>query len=166
MEQDLRRICMEYRQKYEGLLQTLCNAYNKMFKLLEGVEHCDKELERLSLINRPSVEEVCRVTEYKERLIVTLDQISLAIEPVHSQLDGLWTLCQEINYHPMYLHLNDLQLLVYYYIRQVINKEDINNPDIINRLNAYKESLELDKAISEVPDTQKQFFLLVPDKKI
>lgn len=37
---------MEYRQKYENLLQTLCNAYNKMFKLLEGVEHCDKELAR------------------------------------------------------------------------------------------------------------------------
>lgn len=166
MEQDSRRICMEYRQKYEGLLQALCNAYNKMFKLLEGVEHCDKELGRLSLVNRPSVEEVCRITEYKERLIVTLDQISIAIDPVHNQLDGLRALCQEINSHPMYLHLNDLQLLVYYYIRQVINKEDINNPDIINRLNQYKESLELDKAISEVPDSQKQFFMLMPDKKI
>lgn len=65
---------MEYRQKYENLLQTLCNAYNKMFKLLEGVEHCDKELARLSRINRPSVEEVCRITEYKERLIVTTDR--------------------------------------------------------------------------------------------
>lgn len=151
---------MEYRQKYEGLLQTLCNAYNKIFKLLEGVEHCDKELERLSRINRPSVEEVCRVTEYKERLIVTMDEISIAIEPLHDQLDGLRALCQEIDSHPMYLHLNDLQLLVYYDIRQVINKEDINNPDIINRLSNYKESLELDKAISEVPASQKQVFML------
>ena len=65
----------------------------------------------------------------------------------------------------MYLHLNDLQLLVYYYIRQVINKEDINNPDIINRLNDYKESLELDKALSEVPESQKQVFMLVPEKR-
>jgi len=60
----------------------------------------------------------------------------------------------------MYLHLTDLQLLVYYYIRQVINKEDINNPEIISRLNEYKESLELDKAISEVPESQKQVFML------
>lgn len=156
---------MEYRQKYESLLQTLCNAYNKMFQLLEGVEQCDKELARLSLINRPSVEEVCRVTEYKERLIVTLDQISLAIDPLHDQLDGLRALCQEIDSHSMYLRLTNLQLLVYYYIRQVINKEDINNPDIIKRLNDYKESLALDKALSEVPESHKQFFMLVPEKK-
>ena len=157
---------MEYRQKYESLLQTLCNAYNKMFKLLECVEHCDQELTRLSRINRPSVEEVCRITEYKERLIVTLDQISSAIDPVHDQLDGIRALCQEIDSHPMYLHLNDLQLLVYYYIRQVINKEDINNPEIIDRLNYYKESLTLDKALSEVPESQKQIFMLMPDKKL
>lgn len=156
---------MEYRQKYENLLQTLCNAYNKIFKLLEGVEQCDRELLRLSRINRPGVGDVCRVTECKQRLIVTMDQISLAAEPVHGQLDGLRALCQEIDSHPMYLHLNDLQLLVYYYIRQVINKEDINNPDIINRLNDYKESLELDKALSEIPDAQKQIFMLVPEKK-
>lgn len=156
---------MEYRQNYERLLQTLCNAYNKIFKLLEGVEQCDRELARLSRINRPSVEEVCRVTEYKEHLIVTMDQISIAIEPIHDQLGGIRALCQEIDSHPVYLHLNDLQLLVYYYIRQVINKEDINNPDIINRLNNYKESLELDKALSEIPDSQKQIFMLVPEKK-
>lgn len=156
---------MEYRQKYESLLQTLCNAYNKMFQLLEGVEQCDKELARLSLINRPSVEEVCRVTQYKERLIITLDQISIAIDPLHDQLDGLRTLCQEIDNHSMYLHLTDLQLLVYFYIRQVINKEDINNPDIVSRLNDYKESLELDRALSEVPASQKQVFMLVPEKK-
>ena len=156
---------MEYRQKYESLIQTLCKAYNKIFRLLEGVEQCDKELARLSRINRPGVEEVCRVTQYKERLIVTLDQISIAIDPIHDQLDGIRALCQEIDSHPMYLHLNDLQLLVYYYIRQVINKEDINNPDIINRLNDYKESLELDKALSEVPKSQKQVFMKKKKKR-
>lgn len=156
---------MEYRQKYESLLQTLCNAYNKMFQLLECVEQCDKELVRLSQLNRPSVEEVCRVTEYKDRLIITLDQISIAVDPIHDQLDGIRALCQEIDQHSMYLHLTDLQLLVYYYIRQVINKEDIRNPDIISRLNDYKESLELDKALSEVPESERQIFMLVPEKK-
>lgn len=156
---------MEYRQKYESLLQTLCNAYNKMFQLLECVEQCDKDLVRLSQLNRPSVEEVCRITEYKDRLIITLDQISIAVDPIHDQLDGIRALCQEIDQHSMYLHLTDLQLLVYYYIRQVINKEDIRNPDIISRLNDYKESLELDKALSEVPESERQIFMLVPEKK-
>ena len=55
------------------------------------------------IIWAPSVEEVCRITEYKERLIVTLDQISIAIDPVHDQLDGIRALCQEIDSHPMFL---------------------------------------------------------------
>lgn len=157
---------MEYRQKYETLLKTLCNAYNKIFRLLEGVEHCDQELARLSAINRPSVDEVCNITTYKGRLIITMDQISAAIDPIHAQLDGLRALCQEIDQHPLYLHLNDLQLLVYYYIRQVINKEDINNPEIINRLNDYKESLELDKAVSEVPESEKFVYMFIPEPKV
>lgn len=156
---------MEYRQKYETLLQTLCNAYNKIFRLLEGVEHCDKELARLSQINRPNVDEVCGVTACKGRLIATMDQISAAIDPIHAQLDGIRTLCQEIDQHPLYLHLNDLQLFVYYYIRQVINKEDINNPEIVSRLNDYKESLELDKAVDEVPESERFVYMFVPEQK-
>ncbi len=156
---------MEYRQIYENLLKTLCNAYRKMFRLLEGIEQCDDELTRLSLENRPDVDEVNDVTAYKERLICTLDQISLAIDPLHKQLDGIMELCQEVSVHPMYRHMEDLQILTYYYIRKVINKEDINNPDIISRLNSYKESLELDKAISEVPQSQRQVYMFVPDKK-
>ena len=136
-----------------------------MFRLLEGIEQCDDELARLSLQNRPDVDEVNDVTAYKERLICTLDQISLAIDPLHKQLDGIMELCQEVSVHPMYRHMEDLQILTYYYIRKVINKEDINNPDIISRLNSYKESLELDKAISEVPQSQRQVYMFVPDKK-
>lgn len=154
---------MEYRQIYENLLKTLCNAYRKMFRLLEGIEQCDADLSRLSLQNRPDVGEVSDVTSYKERLICTLDQISLAIEPLHKQLDNIMELCQEVDAHPMYHHMEDLQILTYYYIRKVINKEDINNPNIINRLNSYKESLELDKAISEVPQSQRQIYMFVPE---
>lgn len=99
---------MEYRQIYENLLKTLCNAYRKMFRLLEGIEQCDDELTRLSLQNRPDVDEVNDVTAYKERLICTLDQISLAIDPLHKQLDGIMELCQEVSVHPMYRHMEDL----------------------------------------------------------
>ena len=79
---------MDFRQRYENLLQILCDAYTKMYQLLDGVEQCDRELNRLSLINRPSVEEVCGVTDCKDRLIVTIDKISIAIEPIHQQLSG------------------------------------------------------------------------------
>ena len=65
----------------------------------------------------------------------------------------------------MYQHMEDLQLLSYYRIRTVINKEDINNPDIIARLSNYRESLELDAQIEEVPMSERQVFMFVPDRK-
>ena len=74
-------------------------------------------------------------------------------------------LCHEVFVHPMYQHMEDLQLLSYYRIRTVINKEDINNPDIIARLSNYRESLELDAQIEEVPMSERQVFMFVPDRK-
>ncbi len=156
---------MDFRQRYENLLQILCDAYTKMYQLLDGVEKCDRELTRLSLINRPSVEEVCGVTDCKDRLVVMIDKISIAIEPIHQQLDAIMAICQEVSIHPMYLRMQDLEYVIYYAIHKIVNKEDINNPDIIDRLNAYKASLELDKAISEVPDSEKQIFMLIPERK-
>lgn len=150
---------------YENLLQTLCKAYNRMFQILKQIEKCDEALSLLSTLNRPDVDEVLAVTSQTEHLIQTLDKISLAIEPIHAQLDGIMALCQEIKIHPLYYHMEDLQLLTYYYIRKVINKEDINNPEIIRRLNDYKESLELDAKISEVPESQRQVFMFVPDRR-
>lgn len=156
---------MDYRQTYEALLQTLCEAYNRMFKTLERIEECDETLAQLSSLNRPDVREVCAVTSQKERLIQYLDDVSVSTEPLQTQLDGIRALCHEVCVHPMYHHLTDLQLLTYYYIRQVINKEDIHNPEIISRLKEYKESLALDVRISEVPQSRRQVFVFVPEKK-
>lgn len=156
---------MDYRETYENLLRALCKAYDKMFLILEQIEQCDEMLAALSQENRPDVDHVLAIATQTERLIESLDHISLAIQPVHIQLDGIKALCQEVTSNPLYGHMEDLQLLVYYYIRKVINKEDINNPDILARLNDYKESLELDLILEQVPESQKQVFLFVPNKK-
>ena len=156
---------MDYRETYENLLRALCKAYDKMFLILEQIEQCDEMLAALSQENRPDVDHVLAIATQTERLIESLDHISLAIQPVHIQLDGIKALCQEVTSNPLYGHMGDLQLLVYYYIRKVINKEDINNPDILARLNDYKESLELDLILEQVPESQKQVFLFVPNKK-
>ena len=156
---------MDYRETYENLLRALCKAYDKMFLILEQIEQCDEMLAALSQENRPDVDHVLAIATQTERLIESLDHISLAIQPVHIQLDGIKALSQEVTSNPLYGHMEDLQLLVYYYIRKVINKEDINNPDILARLNDYKESLELDLILEQVPESQKQVFLFVPNKK-
>lgn len=156
---------MDYRETYENLLRALCKAYDKMFLILEQIEQCDEALAALTLENRPDVDHVLAIATQTERLIESLDHISLAIQPVHTQLDGIKSLCLEVTSNPLYGHMEDLQLLVYYYIRKVINKEDINNPEVLDRLNAYKESLELDLILDQVPESQKQVFLFVPSKK-
>ena len=158
-------VFMDYRQMYENLLQTLCKAYNKMFRILEQIEKCDEALSLLTASNRPDADDVLAIASQTERLIQSLDRISLAIEPVHARLDGLKALCPEVSSHPLYGYMEDLQLLTYYDIRRVINKEDICNPEIVKRLNDYKESLELDVQISRVPQSQREVFLFVPDKK-
>lgn len=156
---------MDYRQIYDDLLRSLCKAYDKMFRILEQIEQCDEALEQLTQENRPDVDQVLAIATQTERLIESLDHLSLEIQPVHERLEGIKSLCQEVSANPLYGHMEDLQLLVYYYIRKVINKEDINNPEILDRLNAYKESLELDLILDNVPQSQKQVFLFVPDKK-
>lgn len=156
---------MDYRQTYENLLRTLCKAYDRMFLILEQIEQCDEMLASLSLENRPDVDHVLAIATQTERLIESLDHISLEILPVHTQLDGIKSLCQEVYTDPLYGHMEDLQLLVYYYIQKVINKEEINNPEILDRLNDYKESLELDLILEQVPESQKQVFLFVPNPK-
>ena len=78
---------MDYKQIYETLLQTLCEAYNKMFKLLEQIETSDEALSLLTAQNRPEVQEICAITSQKDQLIQTLDHLSISIEPIHMQLD-------------------------------------------------------------------------------
>ena len=54
---------MDFRQRYENLLQILCDAYTKMYQLLEGVEQCDHELNRSKNIHfhKETVEILCKV---------------------------------------------------------------------------------------------------------
>ena len=160
-----RRVEMNYKETYELLLQTLCESYRKMLKLLDQLECFDELLAEISSKHRPDTRKLCAITTQQERLIQNLDQLSILIEQLHERLDPMSELCHEVFVHPMYQHMEDLQLLSYYRIRTVINKEDINNPDIIVRLSNYRESLELDAQIEEVPMSERQVFMFVPDRK-
>lgn len=156
---------MNFRETYETLLEALCESYRKMLKILDQIEGFDDILAKLSCQHRPDVSKICAITTQKERLIQRLDGFSILVEQLHGQLDPICELCQEVRIHPLYKHMEDLQILNYYRIRTVINKEDINNPDVMRRLADYKESLELDVKIDEVPMSERQIFMFVPDKK-
>ena len=48
-------------------------------------------------------------------------------------------------------------------MEQVIQKEDSNNPTIVNKLTQYKEKLEIDIKIREIPMAKRKIFFIRPD---
>lgn len=156
---------MDYRKTYELLLNDLCSAYRNMLEILEKIEEFDKLLDDVSDERRPDADFVYAIATQKERSIARLDGISVEIESNHVKLENLMSLCQEIATLPMYKYMENLQLLTYYRINAIMNDEAVVTPQVIDKLTACKESMELDLQISKVPEEQRQVFMFVPDKK-
>lgn len=153
------------RQTYETLLKTLCEAYRVILKLFERVNEYDSIIIELAKECKTNSGYVCTVISQKEQLIAQIEKVSVCIEQMHAELDGIIALHNEVCCHPMYQHMEDLQKLTFYRMDTLLNKEDVNNPQVINNLTECKESFELDKKISEVPAEKRQIFMLVPEKE-
>ena len=156
---------MDYRKTYELLLNNLCSAYRKMLKILDKIDGFDRLLNDVSDERRPDADFVYAVATQKERMIARLDGISIEVEELHVKLENMMSLCQQIAELPMYKYLENLQLLTYYRINAIMNEEAVTTPQVIDKLTACKESMELDLMIREVPEEQRQVFMFVPDKK-
>ncbi len=134
---------MNYRKTYEQFLNHLCSTYRKMLEILDKIEGFDKLLSDVSNKRRPDADFVYAIATQKERLLAQLDSLSIEIEEFHV----------------------NLQLLTYYRINAIMDEEAVETPQVIDKLTACKESMELDLMISEVPKEQKQVFMFIPDKK-
>lgn len=156
---------MDYRKTYGLLLNNLCSAYRKMLKILDKIDGFDRLLNDVSDERRPDADFVYAVATQKERMIARLDGISIEVEELHVKLENMMSLCQQIAELPMYKYLENLQLLTYYRINAIMNEEAVTTPQVIDKLTACKESMELDLMIREVPEEQRQVFMFVPDKK-
>lgn len=156
---------MDYRKTYEFLLNDLCSAYRNMLNILDKIDGFDSLLNDVSDERRPDADFVYAIATQKERMIARLDRISVEVETNHVKLENLMSLCQEIATLPMYKYMENLQLLTYYRINAIMNEEAAATPQVIDKLTACKESMELDLKISEVPKEQRQVFMFVPDKK-
>ncbi len=156
---------MDYRTTYEQILNELCGAYRSMLNLLDKIDGFDRLLNDVSDERRPDADFVYAIATQKERMIAQLDGISIKVEELHVKLENLMSLCQEITALPMYKYMENLQLLTYYRINAIMNEEAATTPQVIDKLTACKESMELDLKISEVPKEQRQVFMFVPDKK-
>lgn len=156
---------MNYRKSYELLLNDLCGSYQKMLKILDRLDGFDRLLSEVSEERRPDADFVYAIATQKERLLAQLDGISINVEQLHVRLENIMALCQEIAELPMYQYMENLQLLTYYRINAIMNEEAAETPQVIEKLTACKESMELDLMISKVPEEEKQMFWVVPDKK-
>ena len=60
--------------------------------------------------------------------------------------------------------MEQLQTMAREELEQVIQKEDSNNPSIVSKLTQYKEKLEMDIKIREIPMEKRKIFFIRPDK--
>lgn len=156
---------MDCSKTYELLLNDLCSAYRNMLNILDKIDGFDALLSDVSDERRPDADFVYAIATQKERLIARLDGISVEVETLHVKLENIMSLCQEIATLPMYKYMENLQLLTYYRINAIMDEEAAATPQVIDKLTACKESMELDLMISEVPKEQRHVFMFIPDKR-
>lgn len=155
---------MDYRKTYEALLQKQCDTYQEILYLITQVSKCDEELLKCAKMNEPDTNRLHSITTQKEQLIQNLDTLSLDTEHAKFQLCDILDVCCDISMHPFYQRMEQLQELARIELQALLEKEDQNNPTITSRLTTYKERLETDIKIREIPMEKRKIFFVFPQK--
>ncbi len=160
-----RSMKMDYRQNYEMLLKVQCDAYEQMLYAITQISECDDILLNSSTIETPDVDAVQHATAKKDYYIENLDKLSLETEKEKHRIADILYLYNDFHFHPLYQRMEQLQTMAREELEQVIKKEDTNNPSIVTKLTQYKEKLETDIKIREIPMEKRKIFFIHPDKK-
>ena len=155
---------MDYKQNYEILLKSQCDAYEQMLYAITQISECDDTLLKSSTCITPDVKAVQEVTAKKDYYIKKLDKLSLEIEQEKRRIADILYLYNDFNFHPLYLRMEQLQAMAREELEQIIKKEDSNNPSIVSMLTQYKEKLEMDIKIREIPMEKRKIFFIRPEK--
>lgn len=155
---------MDYRQNFELLLQSQCDAYEQMLYAITQIEECDEALLKSSTLDTPDVKGVQEMTTKKEHYIKKLDNLSSETEQEKRRIADILYLYNDFHFHPLYLRMEKLQEMAREALAQLIQKEDSNNPSIVSKLTQYKEKLEMDIKIREIPMEKRKIFFIHPDK--
>lgn len=155
---------MDYKQTYETFLKAQCDSYQQILHLLTHISQCDDELLASTTGKIPDMKKVQAITQKKEHLIQNLDVLSLNTEAAKLQISDILLLCSDISSHPLYLKMEQLQDIAKEQMKHVLAKEDINNPSITGKLTEYKEKLETDLKIRDIPMEKRHIFFVFPTK--
>ncbi len=133
---------MEYTRKYEDILRELCNLYKKMLPLIGQLENCDRALKAVTSVDMPDVRKIRSITTHKEKLVKSLDHISIGISKLHVKLAAVSELYPELDDSRLYRYMQKLHTEAYSGICRINANEDTDNPFIIKRLNKFKKLFE------------------------
>ena len=151
---------MENRNSYEQMLEAQCQNHGRLLHLLQKIGEYDQCLFSEASKSTPDTSAIEYCNIQKNKVISQLDALSREIvnlqifieEAAESFLDG--------STHPLYIKLSQLRKITSEEFRQVLHDEDMKNPHLYKNLSAYRERLELDLKIKEVPQSKRQVFYM------
>lgn len=154
---------MNYKQTYEILLKSQCDAYEQMLYAITQISECDDALLKASTCKTPDIQSVQEITAKKDYYIKKLDTLSLKTEQEKHRIADILYLYHNFCFHPLYLRMEQLQTMAREELEQVIQKEDANHPSIVSTLTQYKDKLEMDMKIRDIPMSKRKIFFIHPD---
>lgn len=102
---------MDYRQNYEMLLKTQCDAYEQILFAITQISECDDILLSASTTEAPDVDAIQAITSKKDYYIQKLDKLSLETEKEKGRIGDILYLYNDFYFHPLYLRMKQLQTM-------------------------------------------------------
>lgn len=153
---------MEEKQVYEIIIKTQCEEYRQMLLLMNRIIRADEVLRDISLAQTPNVNKLHDITVQKEEWVNQLDVLSLHIPQTTKLLADASFALLHIEHTSAFQQMKLLERKCQEKLTQLLAQEDQNNPAITAHLQNYKERLELDIKISEIPMEKRQIFFVNP----
>lgn len=153
-------LSMNHREAYEELLEIQCETFSKIIYFIHQLEKFDISLHIQAAKNCPNIDAIQEITMQKETLIQSLDILSQSASTAQVEIYKYQLEFLDSFSHPLYLKLEALERMAMDKLDELVSKEDTENPNTIKHLNAYKERLELDIKIKEVPMEKRQIFFV------
>ena len=153
-------LSMSQRKAYEELLEMQCETFSKMIYLIQQIKKCDSNLRTQVENHTPDLTAIEEITFQKESFIQSLDILSKSASTAQLEIHKCQLEFLDTFSHPLYLKLEALEIMVMDKLNDLVSIEDSQNPTMIQQLTAYKERLELDIKIKEVPMEKRQIFFI------
>lgn len=151
---------MSNRKEYEELLEMQCETFSKMLYLIQQIAKYDSALYTQAAKDTPDVSALEEINFQKDRLIQSLDILSQSASAAQVEIHKYQIEFLDAFSHPLYLKLEALEGMAMERLNELVASEDEKNPATLAQLTAYKERLELDIKIKEVPMEKRQIFFV------